>query len=288
MLARKFTVLTKKQLLPLTCTRSGTCCHGNQVHLNPWELAIISKEKGLSPSNFFDEFVQDGTSLKFNGDKDYRGLSACSLYNSSFGCSVHLGRPLVCRLFPLGRSIQHGEVQYFFEGTNFPCLNGCEAVLNLPQMDVNSYLIEQNTSEFERAQDAYLEVVQHIADIAFSLLLETDLLNEKDFHTLEEWRKIGLLLPKDMLSKLNQDWVDILFTPNITSNLDVSLFVNTHFEIFQNAAYKYIHQLKSIHEIHDACVLMMTISLLLAHSIGADPRSLCEHWIEIAIEHGAR
>ena len=89
----------------------------------------------------------------------------------NFGCSVYEGRPLACRLFPLGRYIQNSEAHYMFEGTIFPCLAECSEVTNLHSMTVTNYLSGQETELFEKAVDTYLGMVQNIADIAFTLLL---------------------------------------------------------------------------------------------------------------------
>jgi hypothetical protein len=36
--------------LPLTCTRTGACCHGKMVWLNPWELALhLGRGLGANP-----------------------------------------------------------------------------------------------------------------------------------------------------------------------------------------------------------------------------------------------
>ena len=44
------TQLSTESILPLTCSRSGTCCFGKAVMLNPWELFCFSKEKKISQS----------------------------------------------------------------------------------------------------------------------------------------------------------------------------------------------------------------------------------------------
>lgn len=47
----QITKLTSKSILPLTCSRSGTCCFGKAVMLNPWGLIQFSKEKKLHQEN---------------------------------------------------------------------------------------------------------------------------------------------------------------------------------------------------------------------------------------------
>ncbi len=99
--------------LPLTCSRSGFCCHGNVVMLNPWELYALAKAKKISPAAFRDLNCDwGGILLKFNGKLAWNGKKACSQYVDQIGCSVYSGRPLACRLYPLGRQIQNGAVHF--------------------------------------------------------------------------------------------------------------------------------------------------------------------------------
>ena len=139
------TKLSLQDKLPLTCSRSGTCCHGNLVKLNPWELFRLAKAKAISSRKFRDQYCEaGGIQLKFNGKAGYRGKQACSQYVENFGCSVHSGRPLACRLFPLGRQIQSNEVHYMFQGNRFPCLTGCPEVGKITE--INSQRLYSRTS----------------------------------------------------------------------------------------------------------------------------------------------
>ena len=142
------TKLTLTDNLPLTCSRSGT-------------------------------WVNDfgGIQLRFDGAPGWRQQPACSQYVPDFGCSAHAGRPLACRLYPLGRHRQSGELHYMHQGSEFPCVEGCPEVLDLPQVSVAAYIEGQGTKRFEVAQDEYLELMQKLADSAFALLLESGLAN---------------------------------------------------------------------------------------------------------------
>lgn len=275
--------------LPLTCSRKGTCCHGNQVFLNPWELVFLSNEKQIAPNEFRDLYCDHGgILLLFNGKKDARSKSACSQYVENFGCCVHTGRPLACRLFPLGRQIQNKKVQYIYQGTTFPCLNGCPEVLNLPYLTVGEYLKGQQTESFEKAQDEYLEIMQNIADIAFALLLDTGLAERGKTKTLSAWRKMGTMQASDLVKEIGQEWIDYLMLPEISDHLyDPLVFAKIHNEQLQTIAQEKFSILNSDQELHDASVLMMALALYLARALGADPKSLSEHWISIAKEHGA-
>jgi len=284
------TKLNLNESLPLTCSRKGTCCHGNQVLLNPWELARLAYEKNMSASEFRAAFcIQGGSVLHFNGEKDQRGKAACGLYTQNFGCSVHTARPLACRLFPLGRQVQHEKAEYIFQGTTFPCLNGCSEVLDLQKITVADYLEGQETADFELAQDAYLEIMQNLADIAFTLLLETGLSESGDTATLTQWRKSGLLNGEELAQLLPTEWQEALIVPSISINkTDVQSFIEAHNERLQEQAQLHVNGLSNMHDFHEAAVLMMRMALFLARSLGADSSALSEMWIDVAKENGAK
>ena len=147
------TKLNNQSTLPLTCSRSGTCCFGKSVMLNPWELFRLSKEKKVTPREFRDKYSEfGGIRLRFNGKEDAKGQNACSQYVDGFGCYVHLGRPLACRLYPLGRQIQNDKAHYMYQGNEFPCLKDCSEVLKLPKPTVGEYLKGQATGEFKTTE----------------------------------------------------------------------------------------------------------------------------------------
>lgn len=283
------TKLSLNESLPLTCTRKGTCCHGNLVLLNPWELARLAHEKNMSSSEFRTAFCVDGGSvLHFNGEKDQRGKPACGLYTANFGCSVHVARPLACRLFPLGRQVQHEQAEYIFQGTTFPCLNGCSEVLDLPKITVADYLLGQETADFEVAQDAYLEIMQNLADIAFTLLLETGLSASGETGTLNQWRKSGLLNGEELAQLLPIEWQETLIAPSISlDKTNVISFIEVHNKLLQEKVELYVNSLSSMNDFHEATVLMMRMALFLARSLGADSSALAEMWIDVAKENGA-
>jgi uncharacterized protein len=283
------TKLSLEDTLPLTCSRTGTCCHGKQVLLNPWELLCIAKEKNISPREFQDLYCDlGGIRLRFDGNKDALGQSACSQYIENFGCAVHLGRPLACRLYPLGRQIQNEEVQYIFEGKAFPCLNGCPEVTGLPHLSVGEYLEGQVSKKFENAQDEYLEVMQNLADVAFALLLDTGLSESGDKKTIPQWRIMGEELPEILADRIGKEWRDCIMFPQISENTeDPILFARKHNELLQLKTQNDFETLLTNEELHEASVLIMGVALYLARAIGANPTSLTEHWVEIAKSYGA-
>ena len=283
------TKLTLHDTLPLTCSRTGTCCHGKSVLLNPWELVCLAREKKITPREFRDLYCEfGGIRLKFNGSIGWKNQQACSQYIADFGCSVHLGRPLSCRLYPLGRQIQSEEVHYMYEGNEFPCLEGCSEVSSLPYLTVGEYLKGQVTEKFEKAQDAYLEVMQNMADIAFELLLDSGLVESGDTKTLPLWRKMGSEPPQALAERIGPEWIDCLMLPEISEHLKNPVsFARKHNDLLRAKAQQQFGTIQTNQELHKAAVLVMGVALHLARGIGANPEALAEHWIATAINHGA-
>lgn len=285
-----FTRLILTDQLPLTCSRKGICCHGNQVFLNPWELASLAHQLQVDTVEFRKRYCDFfGFRLRFEGTENSLGKKACLLYQSEMGCTVHEGRPLACRLFPLGRQIQQENITYIFEGNDFPCNNGCSEVNFLPKLSVESYLKEQKTAHFETAQDAYLEVAQSIADIAFMLLLETGLAESNDTETLQEWLKLGNASPQKLAGKIGVEWLDLLTIPEIIfEKNNPTTFIEKHLELLQHEAQIHIDNMHDLQHFRTGAIQFMAMALLVAKSVGANPEELAELWIATAREYGAK
>ena len=284
------TKLNLEDKLPLTCSRKGTCCHGNLVMLNPWELACLAGEKKITPREFRDQYCESGgIRLRFDGKAGWQGKKACSQYVDNFGCSVHVGRPLACRLFPLGRQIQSESLSYMYQGNVFPCLDGCPEVTGLPQLTVAEYLKGQQTEAFEMAQNEYLQLMQSLADIAFELLLDTGLAEAGDTETLPMWRRMANEDPEILAKTIGSEWMDSLTVPEIPVDThDPVLFAQKHRDLLLLKVQEQFGTLQTLHEVHEASVLMMGLTLHLARSLGANPEILAEHWIDTAKKFGAK
>lgn len=284
------TTLNLSDTLPLTCSRSGNCCHGNKVLLNPWELAYLAAEKHVSTTEFRNLYTEwRGVRLKFAGAVRYNEKQACNLYLNAKGCSVHIARPLACRLFPLGRQIQNNEIIYMYQGEQFPCLEGCSEVLDLPKLSVSEYLIEQQTEKWEVAQNNYLEIVQLLADVAFDLLLDSELAHAANTKTLTQWRLMANESPLQLAERIDMDWLDLLITPDIKHNiLQPQAFCEQHATLLRQKLQTTIACTTTTEELEQVTILTMAMSLLLAVAVGAEPYLLANHWINIAISNGAK
>lgn len=243
----------------------------------------------MSPDDFKKEHTLGaGSILKFNGKPNKTGKKSCGLYSDGAGCSVHPSRPLACRLFPLGRQIQHEQARYIFQGTVFPCLNECSEVLDLPHLSVGDYLIGQQTALFEQAQDAYMELMQNSADIAFTLLLETGLAASGDTKTLALWRTLGEMDAARLAAVMGAEWLQILMLPDLENNPgNPLLFAQLHNQLIEEKVQVLVESATSFDAVREAAGITMAMALFLAHCVGADAMELSEYWIEIAKDNGA-
>ncbi len=250
----------------------------------------LAQAKGMSLQEFRKNHTQaSGIILLFNGKANQTGKLSCGLYEEGTGCSVHPARPLACRLFPLGRQIQNGTAQYMHEGVDFPCLKECPEVLDLPKLTVEEYLLGQETAVFEEAQDAYLEIMQNLADISFELLLDTGLAESGDTQTLASWRRLGEMDIVALSRQIPVKWLDLLMIPDLEKRPDELVgFVEAHNKLLNEQIQEQSASLITLDSIRETSELMMALALFLAHAIGADAKGLSEHWIEVAKTYGAK
>ncbi len=80
------------------CQACNRCCRDKLIPVNPYEIARIAANLGLSTTETIARFTTNGSALAFPD-------GAC-VFLTAQGCSVHPDRPLVCRLYPLGRVVQ--------------------------------------------------------------------------------------------------------------------------------------------------------------------------------------
>jgi hypothetical protein len=88
-----------------TCHACSRCCHDKIIHLNPYEVARLAENRGVSTTEFLARYTENnGTALRRVED------GAC-VFLTPQGCGVHPDQPLVCRLYPLERQDERGRRQ---------------------------------------------------------------------------------------------------------------------------------------------------------------------------------
>lgn len=87
------------------CTRCNRCCTGKRIQVNPYEIARIARARGVSTAEARDRFTTDSVLRQDEADR--------CIFLGEQGCGIHGDRPLVCRLFPLGRVVDSGGAVHF-------------------------------------------------------------------------------------------------------------------------------------------------------------------------------
>lgn len=267
--------------LPLTCTRSGVCCHGKDIRITPWELARLAAAANLAPTVFRDRHTTDGGAcIAMSGAAGWRGQRACALYDPASGCTVHAARPLACRLYPLGRERQGEQIRYMHEGRNFPCLAGCPEVEALPHMTVGEYLAGQGVEACAGPRDAYLDVAQDLAEGAFVLVFDTGLSAVAGADWLVRWRRVVQGGTAAWVSALGSDWHDRITVPGVAWPVESGDgWVAAHAALLQGQAQAEFGTMREPTELSSASVTMLAAALLLIHAVGGDAADVGGRWL---------
>ncbi len=149
------TKLNRASPFGFSCRRCIGCCRFKRIQLNPYEIARMARELGLSTTGFISEYTGNGgTVLQTRED------GTCVFLHSA-GCQIHPARPLVCRLYPLGRYVDYLGVETFAQAE---LEEGCRGDLH-ESGTIDRYLEEQGAFPFMHAADLYLNLLWHLLDI---------------------------------------------------------------------------------------------------------------------------
>jgi len=128
------------------CNRCRKCCYDKGIQLNPYEVARLARNRGMSTSEFRAAWTKDGAGLHLGQRED----GAC-VFLGSEGCSVHADRPLVCRLYPLGRVVTWDGTERFRDSETHPESHG----VFTESGTIAEFLDAQGAHPFMKAADDY-------------------------------------------------------------------------------------------------------------------------------------
>ncbi len=98
--------MNRKSPFSYICNACGRCCHDKVITLSPYDVLRLARAAGITTREAIARYaIRRGSILKFNDG------GACVALEGA-RCGVHRGRPLACRLYPLG--IEHDEDQERF------------------------------------------------------------------------------------------------------------------------------------------------------------------------------
>ena len=254
--------------LPLTCTRDGVCCHGHQIWVNPWEVAVLAAGANLAPRDFAAKYLDcRATRLAFDGPPDKRGKRGCRIYSADSGCTLHPHRPLTCRVYPLGRGRTDGVVNYYHTGEALPCLELCPTVTALPSLTVDDYLAGQDIARGEAATDAYARVVYGLVAVAGRLC-------ELGGAEIDRARVVGFVdecrsqTREQRATILPDQWMELATMPAGIDHADPVRFAEAHGQLMTSAVQRAASQIEN--GLTQAAILHVALAMHLAPSVGAE------------------
>jgi uncharacterized protein len=132
------------------CNACGLCCHDKVITLSPFDVLRLARAAGVSTREAIERFtIRRGSILKFTDG------GACVALKGVH-CSVHRGRPLACRLYPLGieRIEEAGDEK-------FVTLEPAKGSLGVYGVDgtVNNFIEAQGVGEYFEAITRYASLL---------------------------------------------------------------------------------------------------------------------------------
>lgn len=128
------------------CGRCSRCCRQQRIQLNPYEAARIAHRLGLATREFRERHTIEGRGTELNRNAD----GSCAFLGAQ-GCTIHSDRPLVCRLYPLGRRISADGEESFHRLEGHAQSQGRFGDAGT----IESFLQAQEAERFMTAADAY-------------------------------------------------------------------------------------------------------------------------------------
>jgi Fe-S-cluster containining protein len=138
--------VNRKSQFSYLCNACGLCCHDKVITLSPFDVLQLARAAGVSTREAIERFtIRRGSILKFTDG------GACVALGGA-RCGVHRGRPLACRLYPLGieRIEEVGDEK-------FVTLEPAKGSLGVYGVDgtVNDFVESQGVGEYLEASARY-------------------------------------------------------------------------------------------------------------------------------------
>lgn len=138
-----------------TCHRCLRCCSHKRIHVNPYEVYRLARNRGMSTTEFLSAHtLYGGTELARRDD------GSC-VFLTEEGCGVHPDRPFVCRIYPLGRHVVRGQTDTYFMTETHPESEGVFS----QDGTVESFLESQGAAPFADAADRYYALFLRMVDV---------------------------------------------------------------------------------------------------------------------------
>ena len=179
------------------CNACGQCCRDKVITLSPYDLFTIARAAGVPGAEALRRFtIRRGSILRFNADGECAALQGTR-------CSVHPGRPLACRLYPLGiERDSAGRMERLVQLNPAPQSAGVYGVRG----KVADFLESQGVPEYLAINDRYRPLITMFRD-RVNELVDFEKIEPREF-----WRRAT----REALAESGYDpnpIIDALFDP---------------------------------------------------------------------------
>ena len=197
-----------------TCNACGLCCHNKVITLSPYDVIRLARAARVSTREAIDRFtIRRGSVLKFSDG------GACVALEGT-RCGVHRGRPLACRLYPLGiERIEDGRSEKFVR------LEPAIGSLGIYGVDgnVDTFLAAQGVGDYLAANARYASLLAVFRD-RIAATVDFDRVEPREF-----WRRAV----REALAESNYDanpLIDAMFDADGIPGIDDAEIVTAHIE----------------------------------------------------------
>ena len=130
------------------CGQCGRCCRDKVITLSPYDVMRMARAADLSTGDVIARYtLRRGSILRFESD------GACAALRGAL-CTLHPGRPLACRLYPLG-------IERSGDGERFVRLESAEGSLGVygDHQTVGEFLARQEVQPYLDAVACYERLI---------------------------------------------------------------------------------------------------------------------------------
>jgi Fe-S-cluster containining protein len=130
------------------CNQCGRCCHNQVITLSPYDVIRIARATNISTGEAVRRFtIRRGSILRFLPE------GGCSALEG-MRCSIHRGRPLACRLYPLG-------IERTANGESFLALEPARGSLGIYGTDstAGDFIVANGTAPYLAAVESYRKLI---------------------------------------------------------------------------------------------------------------------------------
>ncbi len=240
---------TRQSKFSYLCNQCGRCCHDKVITLSPYDVLRLARAAGISTGEAVARYtIRRGSILKFKSEGGCAALDGTR-------CAVHSGRPLACRLYPLGLE-RTGNEEHFVQ------LEPAQGSLGVYGADgtVEAFLTAQDVAPYLQTNEHYRRLLPLLRE-RIAGLVDFDATEPREF-----WRRAV----REALAESNFDpnpLIGALFDPDELGcgRESDTATVEAHIEALEDSVRRETH-----------ADILATAAVLLAVSLGYSPTDAME------------